>query len=72
MTLLEIIDQIEAGRKAARVFPFHATSLDIIRLHGKQEEVSAELNRLYTGGIIKVGDTVNDKYVHVAGRNYDE
>jgi hypothetical protein len=72
MKILETIDRIEAGRKAARAFPFHATLLDIARVYGNTEEMSAELNRLYTGGIIKVGDTVNDKYVHVVGRNYNE
>jgi hypothetical protein len=72
MTLLETIDQIEADRKAARLFPFHALVREIKKVYGNGEEVRNELNRLYIEGKIKVGRTINDKYVHVAGRSYNE
>jgi hypothetical protein len=71
MTIPEIIDRIEAGKIAARIFPFHATFLEIARIHGNAGEVTAELNRLYIDGKIETGETINDRYVHVAGRNYN-
>jgi hypothetical protein len=71
MTIPEIIDRIEAGKIAARIFPIHATLIEIAGIHGNTDEVKAELNRLRTEGKIEAGHTLNGRYVHVAGRNYN-
>ncbi|MDR1373161.1 MAG: hypothetical protein LBJ17_08645 [Dysgonamonadaceae bacterium] len=71
MTVLEIIDRIETGKKAARIFPFHATLREVATMHGNREHVRRELNRLYAEGMIIAGQTANDKYVYVVGRSYE-
>jgi len=63
MTILEIISQIEEDKKARKVFPTHSLFREIIKIYGDEKFARNELNRLYKEGKIKVGDTINDKYV---------
>ena len=63
MNITEIINQIEEDKKARNVFPTYALFLEIVRIHGNRDEVKDELNKLYKEGKIKIGETVNDKYI---------
>jgi len=65
MSIIEIINWIEADKKARNIFPTHATFREILKIHGRREEAVKELNNLYVEGKIKVGDTVNDKYIRI-------
>ena len=50
MNIIEIINQIEADKKARSIVPNHATFLEIVEIHGNRDDVSNELNRLYIEG----------------------
>jgi len=63
LSIIEIINQIEADKKARNIFPTYATFLEIAKIHGNGNEVRNELNRLWVEKKIKVGKTVNDKYI---------
>ena len=55
--LLREIRAIEGERRAKSVEPIHALYRD---LHRRVDEA---LNRLYKAGMIRVGDTINDRYI---------
>ena len=65
MNIIEIINQIEEDKKQRNVFPTHACFLEILMIHGNRDELKKELNRLYVNKEIKIGNTVNDKYVEL-------
>jgi hypothetical protein len=52
-----MVEQIIENRRAAGISPIHATFLDL------NNEVSKALASLETDGKIKIGDTINDKYI---------
>ena len=63
MNIIEIINQIESDKQERKIHPTHATFLEIVRIHGNRDEVSKELNKLYLEDKIKIGNTINDKYI---------
>ena len=64
MTLLETITQIHANKQAQCRAPTHALLHEVIRLTGRtKHELSLEAAELIKQGKIKVGDTINDKYL---------
>ena len=63
MDIVEIINQIEEDKKARNTVPAHARFLEIVNIHGNRDEAGKELNRLYAENKVKIGDTVNDKYI---------
>jgi hypothetical protein len=65
MDILGIIRHIESGNKAAKTVPSHAMLLEITKIHGNAYAARDELNRLQREGKVKIGDTVNDKYVTI-------
>jgi hypothetical protein len=71
-TIIEIIRRIEAGKAAAHVVPVHATFLEVTRMSGNENEAKEELERLLSEGTIQAGDTINDRYVRVAGEDYQK
>lgn len=62
--LLEVISRIVEEKKQSGVFPNYALSKEVY------DEVSKSLNSLYSQGKIKVGDTLNYKWI-VVGRIND-
>lgn len=63
MDIIEIINQIEADKKARKIAPTHATFLEIVSIHGNRDEVRNKLNQLYVERKIVIGETINDKYI---------
>lgn len=51
------IERLEQGRINAQRFPYYVLHTDIVR------HVSSALNALYKAGRIKVGRSLNDKYI---------
>jgi len=62
MNITEIINQIEADKKARNIFPTYALFMEIAKVHGNIKEARSELNKLYLDGKIKIGETANDRY----------
>lgn len=71
MTAIEIINQIEADKIRLHIAPVHALKLEVIKkaqaIHGTFAKaiIEAELTELVRTGKIKIGDTLNDKYIKV-------
>ena len=55
--LLAELAAAEEEKRAAGIAPAHTLRRELAR------RIDASLNRLYAAGRIKVGDTVNDKYI---------
>ena len=71
MTTLEIINQIEADKKANCIELTHALKLEVIKFaqsisidHAK-EIIEFELTELEKAGKIVIGETLNDNYIKV-------
>ena len=69
MTILEIINQIEADKKANCIELTHALKLEVIKFaqsisidHAK-ERIEVEIIELEEQGKIKLGETLNDNYI---------
>ena len=71
MTAIEIINQIEADKKARSIEPHHATlrEIEVMACINQQELalciVRAELVELWKEKKIQIGDTINSKYITV-------
>jgi len=69
MNLIEIINKLEEENKRNKIAPSHVLFIPLlsecIKLGITKEELSAELNKLYKNGKIKVGRTINDKHISV-------
>ncbi|WP_138481587.1 hypothetical protein [Dyadobacter bucti] len=57
--VLQIINACIQQRKDSGLTPHHVTLINLDR------SIKDSLNRLYSAGKIKVGDTINDKYIDV-------
>ena len=70
----DIINRIEQAKIANSIFPFHALLQDLIsdgqRRGVSNKQTREDLNNLYRQGKITVGDTINDKYIHLKGHDY--
>ena len=55
--LMQVIREIVQEKQSARRFPTHATKMEIY------EKVRQALNTLWAQGRIRVGDTINDKWI---------
>ena len=64
MTAIEIINQIEADKKARKIEPQHALLTDIYK-YGNWETVKAELTELWRDKKIYVGNTINSQYIKI-------
>lgn len=64
MTTIEIINQIEADKKARKIEPHHALLTEIYK-YGNWETVKAELTELWRDKKIQVGHTINSQYIIV-------
>lgn len=66
MTVIEIINQIEADKTKRHVVPTHALLLEIINIayaNGfSRKELTLELNSLCKAKKIEWGHTLNDKF----------
>jgi hypothetical protein len=71
MSIIEIINQIEADKRKRKVAPTHALYLEVVSKASEyypicvKEIVTAELEELVKQNIITIGDTINDKYITV-------
>ncbi len=71
MTIIEIINQIEADKKKRKVAPTHARLREVLNMAAQyypicvNEIVSAELEELVKQNVISIGDTINDKYIRI-------
>lgn len=71
MTILEIINQIEADKKANCIELTHALKLEVIKfaqsisIDHARETIEAELTELEKAGKIIIGETLNDKYIKI-------
>ena len=61
--LLEVISRIVETKKQSGVFPTYALSREVYN------EVAKTLNKLYSEGKIKVGNTLNDKWIEIVPKN---
>lgn len=61
--LLEVISRIVEEKKQSGVFPIYALSRDVYN------DVAKTLNKLYSEGKIKVGKTLNDKWIEIVPKN---
>lgn len=62
-SLLEVISRIVENKKQSGVFPTYALSREVY------SEVAKTLNKLYSEGKIKVGNTLNDKWIEIIQKN---
>lgn len=67
MTAIEIINQIEADKKERHIAPHHATLLEIEARATDMTilQIRTELNQLWVSKKIKVGNTINGKYINI-------
>ncbi len=71
MTTLEIINQIESDKIRRHIYPEHACKIEVIKaaqamkMIFAKEIIESELIELEKAGKIKIGDTLNDKYIKV-------
>lgn len=63
MTAIEIINQIEADKLSKKIEPHHATLLEIEGV--AKRLIRDELNQLWSDKKIRVGDTINGKYITI-------
>ena len=61
--LLEVISRIVEVKRQSGTFPLNATSREVY------DEVAKSLNNLYSKGKIKVGDTLNYKWIVISANN---
>lgn len=57
--LLSIIKHLQTAKETAKIEPSHILSVEL------WNEIKNALNRLYKDGRIKVGNTINDKYIKI-------
>ena len=57
--LLSIIKYLQTAKETAKIEPSHILSVEL------WNEIKNALNRLYKDGKIKVGNTINDKYIKI-------
>ncbi len=55
--LMQVISEIVQEKQSARKFPTYATKREVY------EKVRQALNTLWAQGRIKVGDTINDRWI---------
>lgn len=69
MNIIEIINKLEEENKRNKIAVSHVLFIPLLRecikLGISKEELSAELNKLYKDGKIKVGNTINDKHISI-------
>ena len=71
MTTLEIINQIEADKKARKIERSYALKIEVIKIAQSmgmtfaKEIIEAEIKELERTGRIKLGKTLNDNYITV-------
>lgn len=66
MILLEVIKSITKEKEAARIAPTHALILgDLGGIVKDRAILEKELKELEAKGLIKIGNTINDRYVVV-------
>ena len=67
MTVIEIINQIKLEKTANQIYPDHSLFYEVIKIgmenNMSKSQIRAELNNLYFEHKIKVGRTINDKYI---------
>lgn len=64
MPLLEIIKQIIKEKEATRIAPIHVLVIkDLGETIKDREALEKELKELEAKGLIKIGNTINDRYV---------
>ena len=61
--LIDLIEEIESVKTAAKVHPTHATHTDLIKR--LTVELNKGLNKLYADGKIEVGNTIHTKWVKI-------
>lgn len=61
--LLEVIRRIVEDKRKSDIFPDYALSKEVY------EEVGRSLNNLYAQGKIKVGQTLNYKWIEIVAKN---
>lgn len=57
--ILNIIKHLQNAKETAKIEPSHVLRVELTK------EINNALNRLHKDGKIKVGDTINDKYIKV-------
>lgn len=57
--ILQLLNRVKDEKKAAGVGP------DLVTLGNINNSIKQSLNRLFKAGKIKVGDTMNDKYITI-------
>ncbi|KQS33958.1 hypothetical protein [Dyadobacter sp. Leaf189] len=57
--VLQLVEELIRNRKDRGIAPAHATFVELVT------EVRQSLNRLHIKGKIKVGNTINDKYIDI-------
>ncbi len=62
MSILQHIASIEADKQARKVWPTHALETELKLL---DKNATEELNELARCGKIKMGHTINDRYITV-------
>lgn len=77
MTLLEIITDVIHRNEAAANYPTHALVRgDLLKeMPGERKQIEKELKELEAAGVIRIGQTINDRYIEVIlnqTRAYDE
>lgn len=67
MGLLELIKQMEDEKKQNKISPSHALFIPLknmaLELGMSNDQITDQLNELYKQGKIKVGKTINDKFI---------
>ena len=61
---LELIREIELEKLIAKRRPIHALVHEVT---GRRPEAAQELQELERNGVIRIGDTINHKYIVILG-----
>lgn len=67
MMLLELIINVISGKESAGIAPAHALVFkDIIaKIPADRHRIEKELKELEAAGIIRIGNTINDRYIYL-------
>lgn len=69
MNILEIIKELEEEKRQNKITPSHALFIPLrnraLQLGMSNDSIANQLNDLYKQGKIKVGKTINDKFITI-------
>lgn len=69
MNILEIIKELEEEKRQNKITPSHALFIPLrnraLQLGISNDSIANQLNDLYKQGKIKVGKTINDKFITI-------